>query len=118
VEFRSGICTGWQQQHIFQRHVDGLGHIISNLYINRPSQDYVGLFGYAYSRGNNTSTLKNVGLIGNSVKGNNYVGGLAGYSRGIVTNSYSTGDVSGNTYVGGLVGVIAIRSPTPMRQAV
>ncbi len=38
---------------------DGLGFTISNLYINRPTQDYVGLFGFESS----TSSIRNLGLV-------------------------------------------------------
>src|SRR5690606_35956569 len=42
---------------------DGLGHTISGLTIKRPSQNYVGLFGYA-----DNATIRNVGLTGGSVR--------------------------------------------------
>jgi filamentous hemagglutinin family protein len=79
---------------------DGLGHSISNLTINLPTAYYVGLFGYT----DTGSVIQNVGLSGGSVSGANYVGGLAGYSAGAVSNSYATGSVSGSVDVGGLVG--------------
>lgn len=79
---------------------DGLNHTISNLYINRPSQDYVGLFGYTDSG----SSVSNVGLVGGSVTGYYNVGGLVGYNLGDIANSFTTGAVSGNKPVGGLVG--------------
>jgi filamentous hemagglutinin family protein len=79
----------------------GLGHTISNLTINASGRDYVGLFGYAYT----DSVIRDVGLVGGSVLGNNYVGGLAGYAYGTISNVYATGSVSGNNEVGGLVGV-------------
>ncbi|MEK7643749.1 MAG: GLUG motif-containing protein, partial [Patescibacteria group bacterium] len=82
---------------------DGLGHTITGLTINRPTQDYVGLFGYA-STG---SILKNVGLLNGNITGNYCVGGLVGLNEeGTITNSYNTGTVSGSyDYVGGLVGL-------------
>jgi filamentous hemagglutinin family protein len=79
---------------------DGLGHTIKNLTINRPNANYVGLFGY----GSSGAIIRNVGLIGASIKGNNYVGGLVGFSYANVRNSYVTGSVAGADYVGGLVG--------------
>ena len=107
---------------------DGLGFAISNLYINRPDTDFVGLFGYT-----NNATIKNIGLkyvditggtytgalvvvndkgtISNSyssgiVRGISYVGGLVGFNTydGTITNSYATGSVNGNSEVGGFVG--------------
>ncbi len=58
----------------FNGTFDGLGFTISNLYINRPTQDYVGLFGYT-----NNATIKNIGLNDVDITGNSYVGGLVGY---------------------------------------
>ena len=87
---------------IFTGTFDGLGHTISNLTINRPATDYVGLFGYAGSG----AVIQNVGLVGGSVTGAALVGGLVGFIDGAtISNSYATGSVSGTDYyVGGLVG--------------
>jgi len=80
---------------------DGLGHTISELMINRSTTDYVGLFGYT-----SAADIRNVGLEGGSVTGDDDVGGLVGinfhYSN--ISNSYATGSVTGDDYVGGLVG--------------
>ncbi|WP_206193249.1 beta strand repeat-containing protein, partial [Aliarcobacter cryaerophilus] len=87
----------------FKGIFDGLGHTISDLYINRNSTKYVGLFGYI----NNSSTVKNIGLTNVDITGNlyeGYVGGLAGENNGLIQNSYSSGSVNGNEQVGGLVG--------------
>jgi len=78
---------------------DGLGHTITNLIINRPSTDGVGLFGFS------GGGISNVGIVGGSVTGQNYVGGLLGIGPAI-TNSYATDNVKGGgTGVGGLVGI-------------
>ncbi|MCT7405363.1 GLUG motif-containing protein [Aliarcobacter cryaerophilus] len=82
---------------------DGKGFTISNLYINRATQDNVGLFEYT-----NNATIKNIGLENVNITGNNYVGGLVGRNggnKGTISNSYATGSVNGNSEVGGLVGV-------------
>jgi hypothetical protein len=86
----------------FNGNFDGLGNTISNLYINRPTQSYVGLFGYV----NTGSIIKDIGLENINIKGQYYVSGLVGWNyEGNITNSYVTGDVSGtNDFVGGLVG--------------
>jgi len=84
----------------FTGTLDGLGHTVSNLVINRHATDNVGLFGVAGTG----SVIRNVGLVGGSVSGNNNVGGLVGYNSGTVSNSYTTSSVSGNYYVGGLAG--------------
>ncbi|WP_370679931.1 YDG domain-containing protein [Comamonas sp. GB3 AK4-5] len=79
---------------------DGLGHTVSDLTINRPDQDRVGLF-----RATDAATLRNVGLEGGSVTGKDYVGGLVGYSANAsISHAYATGAVTGAKYVGGLVG--------------
>jgi filamentous hemagglutinin family protein len=90
---------------------DGLGHVISNLTINRPTTDNVGLFGYI-----DGATIRNVGLEGGRVTGNNAVGGLVGASglwvyagtsslgHNTINNVYNTGNVNGTSAVGGLVG--------------
>ena len=88
----------------FKGRFDGQGHTISGLYINRPSQNYVGLFGY----GTTGISIANVGLVGDTVSGMGYVGSLAGLiSGGTVSNSYATGSVIGGSsggFAGGLVG--------------
>ena len=81
---------------------DGNGHVISDLYINRPNDGDQGLFGYA---GGATSQIRNIGVVDVNVTGSGYVGGLAGklYS-GMVSNSYAKGIITGSSNVGGLVG--------------
>ena len=65
----------------------------------------MGLFGDV-----NNGQIKNLALENVTIAdGNNsqYLGGLAGYNRGTISNCHSTGDVSGgdDTYsLGGLVG--------------
>ncbi|MFA6973034.1 MAG: MBG domain-containing protein, partial [Gallionella sp.] len=78
---------------------DGLGHTINNLFINRPTTEYVGLFGSV------NAVIRNVGLVGGSVTGNTWVGALVGIlDSGSIKNAYSTANVSGVEEVGGLVG--------------
>ena len=80
---------------------DGLGHTISNVTINLPSQTNVGLFGKTSA----DSVIQNVGLMGGSVTGDTNVGGLVGWSNGTITNSYATGSATNSGYyLGGLVG--------------
>ncbi len=77
---------------------DGLNHIITSLRINRLGTDYVGLFGKT------AGAIRNVGLVGVDIDGYYFVGGLAGYNSGSITNAYTTGGVSGVYGIGGLVG--------------
>ena len=84
----------------FTGSLDGQNHVISNLTINLPSTNYVGLFGYTTA----TSTLSNVSLQAATVTGLNRVGILAGQSLGTISNASATGAVSAEGYGGGLAG--------------
>ena len=86
----------------FTGTLDGLGHTISGLTINRTASTGVGLFGYTASG----STIINVGLLGGSVKGQTKTGALVGWNLGTISNSYATTDVIGTaSETGGLVGL-------------
>ena len=85
----------------FNGTFDGKGHKIINLWINRSSQNYVGLFGYT----SNGAQINNVGLVNITVRGHDDVGGLVGWNyNGTINNSYVTGEVRGNDGVGGIAG--------------
>ena len=83
---------------------DGQGYDICDLYINRPDESYVGLFGVVYQDG----VLKNIGVVNVTVSGNHSVGGLLGSNAATVSNCYSSGEVSGDEYIGGLAGLIIV----------
>jgi len=87
---------------------DGQGYEIRDLFINRPDEELVGLFGSVegYWEGAEVigGTIKDVGVINVTVVGEVMVGGLVGWNDGIVSNSYSTGSVVGDSRVGGLMG--------------
>jgi filamentous hemagglutinin family protein len=84
----------------FAGTLEGLGHTVTNLAINRTTND-VGLLGYIGS----TSIVRNIWLIGGNVRGANYVGALVGMNYGgTIAGSDSIGNVSGANDVGGLVG--------------
>jgi hypothetical protein len=106
---------------------DGGVYVVRGVCIDE-SEDYQGLFGYVGGRG----TIKRVRVAESYIRGNAYVGGLAGssdsgriedcystatvmgsgynvgglvgYKKGAVVNSYATGDVTGAGRVGGLIG--------------
>ena len=79
---------------------DGQGYEIRDLFINRPDQVRIGLFGMI----DGDAVVKNLGVVDVTVTGDRPVGGLAGFNWATVSNSYSTGSVTGNEDVGGLVG--------------
>ena len=85
----------------FNGEYDGDGYTISNLFIDRGSDNYIGLFGRT-----DGADISDIGIENCYITGNNNVGGLVGYnySSSTVSNSYSTGDITGDYYVGGLVG--------------
>ncbi len=76
----------------------GAGHVIKNLYIQRPTANYIGLFGYI-----SISTIDSLG-INASIKGNYFVGSIVGSNYGKVSNCYAYGTVLGVSIVGGIVG--------------
>ncbi|WP_233834120.1 MBG domain-containing protein [Paraburkholderia sp. ZP32-5] len=86
---------------------DGLGNTISNLTINS-GDPYVGLFGQIGQNGEIGGVVRNVGLVGGRVAGsagNSFVGALAGWNYGTISNAYATEAVSDGAYIGGLAGV-------------
>ena len=89
----------------FTGSFDGQGYTITNLTINGSGNLYQGLFGYIQSY-IQSCEIKNIGLVGGSVTGGTYVGGVIGYNgSGTVTNCYTTGDVTGtSSVVGGVIG--------------
>jgi filamentous hemagglutinin family protein len=84
----------------FMGVLDGLGHQVSGLYINRPTEYEVGLIGSM------EATVRNIGVERANVTGLDQVGVLAGQIRwgSSVSNSYATGSVKGRGNVGGLIG--------------
>ncbi len=101
--------------------------VISNLFINRPDEDYVGLFGVTNGQISGVD-LRNVNIGGRfvvggiagmslasslisdssvdgTVSGNDaWIGGLVGTHYGAIVNSHARGEVIGDTSVGGLAG--------------
>ena len=73
---------------------------VSNLFIDRDSEDEVGLFGAV-----DNSRISGVTLAGADVAGGDAVGSLLGAAvYGVVIDNHATGQVSGGDEVGGLVG--------------
>ncbi len=77
---------------------DGDGHTISNLVINRPNEDNIGLFGAVGAVGaaeEKRVRLENVHLENVTIMGNFNVGGFAGYVDNIIIkNSHVSGNIS------------------------
>ena len=98
--------AGWepigpQREAITMAEFKGNGHVIRNLFINRGTEDFTGLFGYV---GPNVDLL-GVGLENPNVKGRHQTGALAGRLEGRMTYVFvEGGSVEGSNYVGGLAG--------------
>jgi filamentous hemagglutinin family protein len=92
----------------FSGVLNGQGYTISNLTINLPGVDNVGMFTNL-----NTSALYNFSLTNSTIIGHNNVGALAAYTTGLVgdppqganiSNVFVSATVTGNNNVGGFVG--------------
>ncbi|MBA7667142.1 hypothetical protein ES703_75227 [subsurface metagenome] len=109
----------------FQGHFDGKGYTIDKLFINRPTEDYVGYaLGATIQNAKLTNatitgdmdtgvlagalsftTVTNVEAIAANVVGGWCTGGLAGEDQGIISNCRTSGTISADDYdVGGLIG--------------
>ncbi|ELY56692.1 M26 family metallopeptidase [Natronolimnohabitans innermongolicus] len=80
---------------------DGRNHTISNLHITRPSEEYVGLFGYSEGE------IKNVSLETVSIVGDGEVGAIVGRNgeEGVVEDVSISGEIKGiDRRIGGAVG--------------
>ena len=80
----------------------GNGNTINNLFINRSSVSYQGLFG----RIGSGARIETLGVINANVTGNINSGILGGDSSGAIVACYTTGKSQGNGAVGGLVGAV------------
>jgi len=93
----------------FSGGFNGNNYTIKNLYINRPATDYVGLFRQIFY-GGGVKPFTSLKLHGAVVIGNQYVGGLAGFtSYGNITKCNVSGLVWGNI-VGGFAGGLGATS--------
>ena len=84
--------------YTFKGQFNGNGHTISNFTINKPSEDYIGLFGYS------EGTIMKLAVNSGNVKGERYVGGICGQNEGTISCCSFDGTVSGYSFVGGICG--------------
>ncbi len=90
----------------FTGNFDGKGFTISNVSINRPEMDYVGVFGRAGSiDGSAKAAISHVTAFDFNITGNIIVGGLFGHvGYATIEDVHSVGVVDGIKWVGGLGG--------------
>jgi len=127
-----GVPNEYNIYQIFFGTFDGGGHVIRNLYINRPGEyennppgqgGKIGLFGWTAGDPNIDfnappfGEIRNLGVEDADVTGAESVGILLGQNYGTIENCWSTGTVTaiganpwgqpfGSNNVGGLIGVI------------
>lgn len=123
--------AGWKpigKDNSFNGVIDGQGHTITGLYIDRPNTDYQGFIEFSYqgtvknvkfknsditgdevvgvvaSENSTYATIEHVAVEGGSVSATGNTGGVAGINTGMIRQTYSTATVSGDGSTGGLVG--------------
>ena len=85
----------------FTGNLDGQGHQIRDLFINRPGDGSVGLFGVIDAG----VDIVDLAVVNITAVGTSCVGGLAGSSTGNIRGSYVEGSITGeDCCIGGLVG--------------
>jgi len=98
--------SGWaeDQPYAFQGNLNGNGKKITELKINRPAADHVGLFGVLLG-----AVIENLGIENANVTGKAGVGGLVDASiNSKIVSCYVTGNITGSSgTIGGLVGIPA-----------
>jgi|GEM_PF-2812800 len=93
----------------FTGSLDGQGHAIENLTINRTDEDGVGLFKSVPTGRFGTGTVRNLDLVNVDIAGGDRTGAVAGAHSGAQTieNISVEGHIDGGRRVGGVVGVNA-----------
>ena len=85
----------------FRGKINGNGHKITGLKIDRIAEVFVGLFGYVNGGEISNLTLENVDIYGG------VVGAIAGYvENGRITNCHSTGNIEAVLIAGGIAGYL------------
>ncbi len=97
---------GFEPVSVFTGSLDGQGHAIEDLTINRTDEDGVGLFKSVDTGGSGTGTVRNLDLVNVDIAGGNQTGAVAGAHSVTQTieNISVTGHIDGDQRVGGVVG--------------
>lgn len=102
TDVKEGFASIGNTDKAFTGKFDGLDYNIFNLNINRDTEKNVGLFSVV----GNGAVIRNVTLVGGSIKGRDNVGALAGSVQGSaqISNIMNSASVTGNSDVGGIIG--------------
>jgi hypothetical protein len=93
--------SGSQTANPFTGSYNGNNQTISNIYINKPSIDYISFFGMVEP----PASISNLIMVDVDITGKDCVGGIAGRMTSEIENCYvQSGNVHGNSIVGGLLG--------------
>lgn len=85
----------------FYGYYEGGGYSIDGIYINRPDENYMGLFGCF------SGELSNLAVTNAEITGRDTLGVIAGLFHTVkIYSSYSTGKINGINRVGGLAGSV------------
>ncbi len=88
-----------QWEDVFTGHFDGANFEISELIIDSPDENAVGLFGVS-----DGGEIRNLSLRDAFITGDRYVGGLVGINDGTITKVTIDAVVTGSERVGGVAG--------------
>lgn len=99
--------TGWQPigtiETPFAGIFNGNGHVISNIWVDSPDKDYVGLFGYA-----SDAKFYDINVVNGVYNGHNEVGGIVGQlywdSNSAISGCSFQGSIEGYSNLGGIAG--------------
>jgi len=95
---------GLSNHNSFKGAYNGGDHIIYNLYINRPDDDFIGLFGST-----DGAAFENLGIEDVNIAGFHNTGSLVGCCvRSSIYACHANGNVTGDSWVGGLVGGLQV----------
>ena len=94
-----GSPVGDRSEEAFTGTLLGQEYIIDEVFIDRPSQEFVGLFGNVRN-----GEVRNLRIDDADITGDDSVGVLAGAFTGSIESVRADGEASGSYFTGGLVG--------------
>ncbi len=84
----------------FSGDFNGKGFLVQNLLINKPTEDYLGLFGVVSS-----ATIRNLEVSNLNITGKENIAGVVGYAwNSNIKNCTTSGTINAEIAVGGVVG--------------